>query len=161
MLPAAWKNTGITPCGGFSSVGRASVCGTECRGFNPHNPPHPNRNAAYDRPASSFHRPSRSISAVKRQCCQCLFIGVYQYDRIVVPVAEGSNPSAHPMQPCWSIGVRGIDGASIRQCGTVSWAVSRPRSIVRAMAYRPAVPPLSTAQGANLAVTATATGPRP
>jgi hypothetical protein len=26
-------------CGGSSSAGRASVCGTECRGFNPRLPP--------------------------------------------------------------------------------------------------------------------------
>jgi hypothetical protein len=29
----------LLPCGGSSSAGRASVCGTECRGFNPRLPP--------------------------------------------------------------------------------------------------------------------------
>ena len=43
---------------------------------------------------------------------------------------------------------------------TVSWAVSRQESIAHAMAFHPAWAPPSTAQGASLAVTAIATGPR-
>jgi hypothetical protein len=38
LLRASILRRGV--CGGSSSAGRASVCGTECRGFNPRLPPH-------------------------------------------------------------------------------------------------------------------------
>src|SRR5882724_10976235 len=45
----------LNPCGGSSSAGRASVCGTECRGFNPRLPPQTSIN---------FHLPFRPRAIV-------------------------------------------------------------------------------------------------
>jgi hypothetical protein len=85
----------LDPSGGSSSAGRASVCGTECRGFKPRLPPHfslPAKNKTHFvflknmicREQSHLFReclgdehPVKRVPVMHRQCAstQCVFMG--------------------------------------------------------------------------------------
>src|ERR1700684_3546273 len=68
-------------CGGSSSAGRASVCGTGCRGFNPRLPTQfPQHNKL------TFNSASRKYSVGDREACALFSGGLFQQDDVAVVV---------------------------------------------------------------------------